>query len=87
MNVFIARHRLSPFVLGSLRPSVLTAHYRSTGDLRRVKEVANHKSISTTASYVQGPEVLETVKSQVQRPLQPSTRVEPRQEKADLSYG
>ena len=57
LRVFIARHRLSPCVLGSLRPSVLTAHYRSTGDLRRVKEVANHKSISTTASYVQGPEV------------------------------
>jgi hypothetical protein len=57
LRVFIARHRLSPFVLGSLRPSVLTAHYRSTGDLRRVKAVANHKSISTTASYVQGPEV------------------------------
>ncbi len=54
---FIAAHSLSPFSLGSLRPAVLTAFYRSTGDLRAVKAVANHASISTTAAYVQGPAV------------------------------
>ena len=54
---FIAEHKLTPFVMGSLRPGVLTALYRSTGDLRAVKTAANHASISTTATYVQGPEV------------------------------
>jgi hypothetical protein len=54
---FIADHKLTSFVLGSLRLSVLTALYRSTGDLRAVKSAANHASISTTAAYVQGPEV------------------------------
>jgi hypothetical protein len=54
---FIAEHKLTPFVMGSLRPAVLTALYRSTGDLRAVKTAANHASISTTATYVQGPEV------------------------------
>ena len=54
---FIADHKLTSFVLGSLRPGVLTALYRSTGDLRAVKSAANHASISTTAAYVQGPEV------------------------------
>jgi hypothetical protein len=55
---FIAEHKLTPFVMGSLRPGVLTALYRSTGDLRAVKTAANHASISTTAAYVQGPEVV-----------------------------
>ncbi|HEY0745694.1 MAG TPA: hypothetical protein VGD63_03275 [Steroidobacteraceae bacterium] len=54
---FIADHKLSPFVMGSLRPGVLTALYRSTGNLRTVKAAANHASISTTAAYIQGPEV------------------------------
>jgi len=54
---FIADHKLTSFALGSLRPGVLTALYRSTGDLRAVKSAANHASISTTAAYVQGPEV------------------------------
>jgi hypothetical protein len=54
---FIAVHHLKVFSLGSLRPSVLTALYRSTGDLRAVKSMANHASLSTTVGYVQGPEV------------------------------
>ncbi len=54
---FIATHSLKPFTFSSLQPSVLTALYRSSGDLRAVKEMANHVSISTTVSYVQGPEV------------------------------
>ena len=57
LRCFIAAHHLKPFSLGSLRPSVLTALYRSSGDLRAVKAMANHASISTTASYVQGPQV------------------------------
>ena len=57
LDRFIAVHHLKPFSLSSLRPSVLTALYRSTGDLRAVKEMANHASLSTTVSYVQGPEV------------------------------
>jgi hypothetical protein len=52
---FITAHALKPFTFSSLRPSVLTALYRSSGDLRAVKEMANHVSISTTVSYVQGP--------------------------------
>jgi hypothetical protein len=55
---FIATHALKPFTFSSLRPSVLTALYRSSGDLRAVKEMANHVSISTTVSYVQGPEIV-----------------------------
>jgi hypothetical protein len=54
---FIATHSLKPFTFSSLRPGVLTALYRSSGDLRVVKEMANHVSISTTLSYVQGREV------------------------------
>ena len=54
---FISEHALSPFTFGSLRPSVLTALYRSSGDLRPVKAMANHASISTTVRYVQGPDV------------------------------
>lgn len=54
---FIERHRLPPFDLSAIRPSVLTAVYRVSGDLREVKEVANHAHISTTAGYVRGPEV------------------------------
>ncbi len=57
LRQFIATHKLSPFSLGTLRSSALTALYRSTGDLRAVKAMANHVSISTTARYVQGPEV------------------------------
>ncbi|MGH8219468.1 MAG: hypothetical protein ACREUT_13040 [Steroidobacteraceae bacterium] len=57
LHRFVAAHALAPFTLGSLRPGVLTALYRSTGDLRAVKAVANHASISTTVSYVRGPEV------------------------------
>lgn len=57
LSRFIAVHHLKPFSLSTLRPSVLTALYRSTGDLRAVKTMANHASLSTTASYVQGPEV------------------------------
>ncbi len=54
---FIAAHHLPPFSLSSLRPSVLTALYRSTADLRAVKTMANHASLATTVRYVQGPEV------------------------------
>lgn len=54
---FIATHKLKPFSMGSLRPSVLSALYRSGGDLRAVKAMANHVSIATTANYVRGREV------------------------------
>jgi Phage integrase family len=54
---FISAHALQPFTFSSIRPSVLTALYRSTGDLRAVKEMANHVSMSTTVGYVRGPEV------------------------------
>jgi hypothetical protein len=54
---FVASHKLARFSLGSLRPSVLSALYRATGDLRTVKTMANHASISTTVTYVQGPQV------------------------------
>lgn len=54
---FVARHGLPPFAFSAIRPSVLTAIYRVSGDLRQVKEVANHAHISTTVAYVRGPEV------------------------------
>jgi len=57
LHRFITAHKLSPFSLGMLRPSALTALYRASGDLRAVKAMANHASISTTAGYVQGPQV------------------------------
>jgi site-specific recombinase XerD len=53
---FIARHHLPPFALSAIRPSVLTAVYRVSGDLRQVKEIANHAHLSTTVGYVRGPE-------------------------------
>jgi hypothetical protein len=54
---FSARHHLPHFTFASIRPSVLTAFYRVTSDLRQVKEIANHAHLSTTVSYVEGPEV------------------------------
>jgi hypothetical protein len=54
---FLARHHLPPFALSAIRPSVLTAIYRVSGDLRQAKEVANHAQLSTTVGYVRGPEV------------------------------
>jgi hypothetical protein len=54
---FIASHRLPRFTLAALRPSVLTAFYRNSGDLSSVKAIANHAHLSTTAGYVRAPEV------------------------------
>jgi hypothetical protein len=52
---FAARHALPDFQLASIRPSVLTAFYRTTGDLSCVRAIANHASLSTTVAYVQEP--------------------------------
>jgi hypothetical protein len=41
----------------SIRPGVLASFYRASGDLRRVKAIANHVHLSTTVRYVQTPEV------------------------------
>jgi hypothetical protein len=54
---FLARHHLPPFSFSAIRPSVLTAIYRVSGDLRQAKEVANHAHLSTTVGYVHGPQV------------------------------
>jgi hypothetical protein len=54
---FIVRHGLPAFSLASIRPSVLSAFYRASGDLRQVKAVANHSHIGTTVRYVEGPQV------------------------------
>jgi hypothetical protein len=54
---FRARHHLPHFTFASIRPSVLSAFYRASGDLRQVKEIANHAHLSTTVGYVEGPEV------------------------------
>jgi hypothetical protein len=56
-NRFVTRHHLPYFELSAIRPAVLTAFYRASGDLRQVKEIANHAHLSTTVGYVQGPEV------------------------------
>jgi hypothetical protein len=53
---FSARHHLPHFTFASIRP-MLTAFYRVTGDLRQVKDIANHAHLSTTVGYVEGPEV------------------------------
>jgi hypothetical protein len=55
--IFISSHRLPRFTLATLRPSVLTAFYRNSGDLSSVKAIANHAHLSTTAGYVRAPEV------------------------------
>jgi hypothetical protein len=54
---FIHRHGLPHFSLASIRPSVLSALYRASGDLREVRAVANHQQIGTTVRYVEGPQV------------------------------
>jgi hypothetical protein len=54
---FIARHHLPRFTFAAIRPSVLTAFYRASGDLRQVKAIANHAHLSTTVGYVEGAEV------------------------------
>jgi hypothetical protein len=54
---FTARHALPHFSLASIRPSVLSAFYRASGDLLKVKTVANHRSLATTLRYVDTPQV------------------------------
>jgi len=54
---FAERHELPDFELAALRPSVLTAFYRASGDLNQVRSIANHAHLSTTVSYVESPEV------------------------------
>lgn len=54
---FVERHQLADFELAGIRPSVLTAFYRASGDLSQVRAVANHANISTTVAYVESPEV------------------------------
>ncbi|MGH3430237.1 MAG: hypothetical protein ACRDQZ_22155, partial [Mycobacteriales bacterium] len=54
---FVARHQLPHFTFASIRPSVLTAFYRASGDLRQVKAIANHAHLSTTVGYVAGAQV------------------------------
>jgi hypothetical protein len=53
----LQRHGLPHFSLASIRPSVLSAFYRASGDLQQVKAVANHQQIGTTVRYVEGPEI------------------------------
>jgi hypothetical protein len=54
---FTARHGLPHFSLASIRPGVLSAFYRASGDLLKVKTVANHRSVATTIRYVDTPQV------------------------------
>jgi len=54
---FAERHELPDFELAAIRPSVLTAFYRTSGDLRQVRSIANHAHLSTTVSYIESPEV------------------------------
>ncbi|MEO8123160.1 MAG: hypothetical protein ABI633_03855 [Burkholderiales bacterium] len=57
LKSFRERHGLPRFTLVSIRPSVLASFYRATGDLRRVRTIANHARLSTTVRYVLTPEV------------------------------
>ena len=52
---FLARHDLPPFSSAAIRASVLSAFYRSSGDLRQVKAIANHAQVSTTIGHIAGP--------------------------------
>jgi hypothetical protein len=54
---FLPRHGLPHFSLASIRPSVLSAFYRASGDLLEVKRLANHEHVGTTVRYVEAPEV------------------------------
>jgi hypothetical protein len=54
---FLRRHGLPHFSLASIRPSVLSAFYRASGDLQQVKAIANHQQVGTTVRYVEAPEV------------------------------
>jgi hypothetical protein len=54
---FLAPHHLPHFALVSIRPSVLTAFYRVSGDLRQIKAIANHAHLSTTVGYLESPDV------------------------------
>ena len=54
---FLPRHGLPHFSLASIRPSVLSAFYRASGDLQQNKAVANHQQVGTTVRYVEAPEV------------------------------
>ena len=54
---FCERHGLPRFSLVSIRPGVLASFYRASGDLRRVKTIANHANLATTVRYVLTPEV------------------------------
>lgn len=56
-NGWLQRHGLPHFSLASIRPSVLSAFYRASGDLQQVKAIANHQQIGATVRYVEGPEV------------------------------
>ena len=51
--VFAARHGLPHISLAAIRPSVLTAFYRVSGNVRSVQAVANHASVATTVGYLQ----------------------------------
>jgi hypothetical protein len=93
---FILRHGLPAFSLASIRPSVLTAFYRASGDLRQVKTVANHRHIGTTVRYVEGPEVeaqhrvrvaalQSTFLGHIERPTPSVRRRKPRGQKAASS--
>jgi hypothetical protein len=57
LKPFCKRHGLPRFSLASIRPGVLSAFYRASGDLRRTGTVANHAHLATTVRYVETPEV------------------------------
>jgi len=57
LRQFRIRHGLDDFAPASIRPSVLAAFYRASGDLLQVKSIANHAHLSTTVDYVESPEV------------------------------
>ena len=83
---FVARHGLPMFAIAAIRPTVLTAVYRASGNLLTVKEVANHQHLSTTIDYVRGPEAASHHRTRVaalqsaflghiERPLEPEGEI------------
>ena len=74
------------FAIAAIRPTVLTAVYRASGNLLTVKEVANHQHLSTTIDYVRGPEAASHHRTRVaalqsaflghiERPLEPEGEI------------
>jgi len=95
---FIARHQLGlDFDFKDLRRAGARAHQKTSGSIFLVKKRLNHKSVRTTARYLDQVEIAETSDQVIfrfqgelaRRALQPDSEAAPREEKerSDKSNG